>query len=152
MHDVQELYQALILDHGRQPRHHHACATATHSQAGHNPLCGDRLTVYLQVNAGQLDTVCFQGEGCAISMASASLMAEALQGRSVSDAKVLFEAVHTMLLTGKYDDADQVQLGKLAVLVGVTAFPMRIKCASLAWHALHGALASSTEQATVTTE
>ncbi|HEX6735262.1 MAG TPA: SUF system NifU family Fe-S cluster assembly protein [Azonexus sp.] len=136
--DLRDLYQEVIVDHGRRPRNFGPLPGASHQAEGFNPLCGDRLTLRLQVVDGMIAEARFEGAGCAISMASASLLTEALQGRSVAEAQALFAAFHA-LLTGP-DDVPPAGLGKLAVLAGVRAFPTRIKCATLAWHALQAAL------------
>lgn len=134
--ELRALYQDVILDHNRHPRHFGRPDRFTHSLEGFNPLCGDRLTLYLDVADGVIRDVAFDGQGCAISVASASLMTEAVKGLTVDAAEALFEAVHARL-TGSRDGNG---LGKLEVLAGVREFPMRVKCATLAWHTLHGAL------------
>ena len=136
--DIRELYQEVIMDHNRSPRNHHAMANATCQARGYNPLCGDKLTVYLHLSAGVIDDISFVGCGCAISQASASLMTDALQGKTVVEAKALFEQFHTLLT---HEDAACVaNLDKLAVFAGVREFPARVKCATLAWHTLDAAL------------
>lgn len=137
MSDLLELYQETILDHGRRPRNFGRCEPATHSAQGHNPLCGDQLEVTVQVQDGALRVVRFEGSGCAISTASASLMTEALTGRLVQDVDPLFQAVHALCTGDPHHDDD---LGKLVVFGGVANFPMRVKCATLAWHTLKAAL------------
>ncbi len=137
MHD---LYQELIIDHGTHPRRFGPLPEHTHHERGHNPLCGDDLTLYLKVEDGVIEKVRFEGSGCAISMASASLMAERLEGLSVDEAKKLFEKVHS-LLSGTPVEG----LGKIEALSGVCKYPMRVKCATLSWHALMGALEQSSE-------
>lgn len=134
---LRELYQETIVDHGRRPRNFGSLADASHQAEGFNPLCGDRLTLRLKVVDGVIAEARFDGVGCAISTASASLMTEALQGRSVAEAEALFAAFHG-LLTGTGTPPEG--LGKLAVLAGVREFPSRIKCATLAWHTLQAAL------------
>lgn len=138
--DLNDLYQEVILDHNRRPRNFHAIADATHSAEGYNPLCGDRLTLFVQIEGDRIADVAFEGSGCAISKASASLMTEAVKGRTVADARALFERFHTMVTTAP--DQPVNDLGKLSVLAGVRQFPIRVKCASLAWHTLKAALAS----------
>jgi nitrogen fixation NifU-like protein len=146
---LQDLYQEVILDHNRAPRNFVALPDANRSALGHNPLCGDQLTVFLRVDdSGVIQSVGFQGKGCAISKASASLMTEALSGKTVAEAEVLFGKFHDML-TGPPDvKADGKGLGKLAVFSGVREFPARVKCATLAWHTLHQALAGGDAPAT----
>lgn len=139
MSDLRDLYQEVILDHGRRPRNFGPLAEANHHAEGFNPLCGDRLTLHLDVDGGVIREARFEGSGCAISTASASLMTEALKGKSEAEAKALFGAFHS-LLTGKGTEAPAVPLGKLEVLAGVRDFPTRIKCATLAWHTLEAAL------------
>jgi nitrogen fixation protein NifU and related proteins len=137
--DLRELYQELILDHSKRPRNVGTLEGGLRAQ-GHNPLCGDRLTVYLDVHDGRVRDVRFQGEGCAISTASASLMTEAVRGRTPEETQALFERFHDAV-TGPPDvEIDVEGLGKLAVLTGVRRYPMRVKCASLAWHTLDAAL------------
>jgi nitrogen fixation NifU-like protein len=142
MSDLRELYQELILDHGRRPRNFGPLEGATHDAVGHNPLCGDRITVHLRVDGDVVSGVSFEGQGCAISQASASLLTEAVKGRKVVDAMALFRKV-TALVTGRDEDVateGSVELGKLEVFEGVRQYPMRVKCATLAWHTLHNAL------------
>lgn len=137
-HDgLRELYQEVIFDHNRNPRNFHAMDDASHRADGHNPLCGDQLTVYVRLrDDGVVDEVSFIGHGCAISTASASLMTEAVRGQSVEQVEALFANIHAML-TQAHPDCD---LGKLEVLSGVREFPSRVKCATLAWHTLHNAI------------
>jgi nitrogen fixation NifU-like protein len=135
--DLLALYQETILDHGRRPRNFGVCDPATHQAEGFNPLCGDHFTVTLRSDGETLETICFEGTGCAISTASASLMTEALRGRSLGDVDALFAAVHAMC-TGDPHHGDD--LGKLVVFGGVAKFPMRVKCATLPWHTLKAAL------------
>ncbi|MFQ5534174.1 MAG: Fe-S cluster assembly sulfur transfer protein SufU [Sphingomonadales bacterium] len=151
MSDLRELYQELILDHGKKPRNFGPLTDANRQAVGHNPLCGDRLTVRLAVTDGTVTDLKFEGAGCAISMASASLMTQALKGRSEQEARELFEKFHG-LVTGADDDllTEMNGMEKLAVFTGVREFPMRVKCATLAWHTLTAALANSSQP--VTTE
>ncbi len=137
MTDLRDLYQATILEHGRHPRNAGRLEHPTHSAHGHNPLCGDELQVDLEVEDGVVVDVRFQGQGCAISQASASLMTERVKGHSVDDARALFADMRGLLTEGAPPRAD---LGKLAVFEGVRQFPMRVKCATLAWHTLVAAL------------
>ena len=138
MTDLRDLYQEVIIDHGRRPRNFGPLLGHNHHAEGFNPLCGDRLTLYLKVIDGIIDDVRFEGTGCAISTASASLMCEALKGKSEAQAEALFSAFHA-LVTGT-EAPDTASLGKLQVLAGVREFPARIKCATLAWHTLRAAL------------
>lgn len=138
MNELRELYQEVIFDHYRKPRNYHALAGANHIAHGHNRLCGDKLTVYLHVDGDLITDLSFEGEGCAISTASASLMTEALKGQSLDAAHRLFASFHR-LLTQEEGEADP-ELGKLEVLAGVREFPARVKCATLAWHTVEAAL------------
>jgi nitrogen fixation NifU-like protein len=144
MSELRELYQTTILDHNKSPRNFRVPAGANLHADGHNPLCGDRVTVHLLVEDGTVRDVGFQGSGCAISTASASLMTQAVKGKRVEDVIRLFESFHALLTTG--GDADR-DLGKLAVFAGVREFPMRVKCATLAWHTLRTALDGKAEVA-----
>ena len=134
---LRELYQEMIIDHGRNPRNFGALADATHHQHGQNPLCVDKLIVYLIEHAGTVQDVRFEGTGCAISVASASLMTDAIKGKSVSDVMQLFDQFHKLVTAG---DAGETDLGKLSVFGGVAEFPVRVKCATLAWHTLKAAM------------
>jgi nitrogen fixation NifU-like protein len=145
--DLRDLYQEVIVDHGRRPRNFGPLPDASHQAEGFNPLCGDRLTLRLNVVDGVIANARFEGAGCAISTASASLMTEALKGCSETEAEALFTDFHA-LLTGEPNA--NAALGKLEVLTGVREFPSRIKCATLAWHTLHAALHA--ENRPVTTE
>lgn len=139
MTDIREVYQEVILDHNRRPRNYGKLACATHSAEGFNPLCGDKLTLYLHVDEQNVITgVSFEGKGCAISAASASLMTEALKGKTIEEAEALFQTFRGHLTEG--DAAVATDIGKLKVLEGVKAYPSRVKCATLAWHTLHAAL------------
>lgn len=137
MSGLRELYQEVILDHNKRPRNFRVIDPSTHQADGHNPLCGDRVTVYLTIADGVIQDVAFQGSGCAISTASASLMTEALKGKPVTAVEPLFEAFHDTV-TGAIEAP--AELGKLAILAGVRDYPSRVKCATLAWHALRAAL------------
>ncbi|MEZ5628651.1 MAG: SUF system NifU family Fe-S cluster assembly protein [Rhodocyclaceae bacterium] len=134
--NLRELYQEVIFDHNRQPRNFHDMPDADHHADGHNPLCGDQLTVYLRINGDVIEDVSFVGHGCAISTASASLMTEAVKGKTVAEVEALFKDFHALLT----DTPPERDFGKLAVLTGVREFPARVKCATLAWHTLHNAL------------
>jgi nitrogen fixation protein NifU and related proteins len=149
MGELDELYQEVILDHNRRPRNFRALEGANRRAEGFNPLCGDRLTLFMQLDGDVIRDVSFQGSGCAISKASASLMTEALKGKTVGEAESLFQRFHRMV-TSPADSAVE-DLGKLSVLAGVREFPVRVKCASLAWHTMKAAVKQDTP-ATVSTE
>ena len=138
MSDLSELYQEVILDHNKRPRNFRAIESPTHRAEGYNPLCGDRLNLYVKVDGDIITDVAFQGTGCAISKASASLMTDAVKGHTVGEARELFERFHNVVTTPP--DQPVEDLGKLSVLAGVREFPVRVKCASLAWHTLKAAL------------
>jgi nitrogen fixation NifU-like protein len=140
MSDLSELYQEVILDHNRRPRNFHKLEGANRTAEGYNPLCGDQLTVYARLEDEVIRDISFQGSGCAISKASASLMTDSVKGKTKAEAQALFEKVHTMLTRGRDPKLDPSEFGKLAVLSGVCEFPTRVKCASLAWHTLQAAL------------
>ena len=135
-----ELYQKVILEHNRNPRNFRALEDPTHSCVGYNPLCGDKFTVYLKVRDDRLEEVSFLGSGCAISKASASLMTTFLKGRSLKEARILFEEFRRMIVGELDPGTDENRLGKLSVFVGVRDYPSRAKCATLAWHTLIGSL------------
>jgi len=142
MSDLRELYQEIILDHTKRPRNLRKIEVPSHTAIGHNPLCGDRATVYLTVTDGIVTDAAFEGSGCSISTASASMMTEAVKGRSLAEVEALFTRFHDLVTTPP-DGSDRTgdpALGKLAVFSGVAEFPMRVKCASLPWHTLHAAL------------
>jgi nitrogen fixation NifU-like protein len=145
MSELMQLYQEIILDHNKSPRHCGELEGADHRADGHNPLCGDRLTVYLKLRDGRIEDIRFVGQGCAISTASASLMTEAVKGKTLEEAEELFSAFHE-LLTSERGEAT-ADLGKLAVFSGVREFPVRVKCATLAWHTLRAALDDQSETA-----
>ncbi len=148
MNDLQDLYREVILDHNRHPRNFGSLDPADRRVDGFNPLCGDKLTLCIRLDGARIDDIKFQGTGCAISVASSSLMTERVKGLDVSASLELYEQIHEML-TGASDDVPE-DLGKLAALAGVRAFPSRVKCASLAWHALKAALTEGRDR--VTTE
>ena len=153
MNELRELYQEVIFDHYRKPRNFGQLAHANREAEGYNPLCGDKIKLYLQVENGIIKDASFMGTGCAISTASASLMTENLKGRREEDALQLLKNFHRMLTEetdAAADTAAQEKLGKLQALAGVREFPQRVKCATLAWHTLQAALADTHE--TVTTE
>jgi nitrogen fixation protein NifU and related proteins len=137
---TEALYQEIILEHNRKPKNFREMPNADRRVEGRNPLCGDQLTVWVKLENDAISDVSFQGQGCAISKASASLMTAALKGKSKAEAEVLFDKFHKMV-TGKLSDEEQKELGSLRALAGVSRFPNRVKCASLAWHAMHSALA-----------
>ena len=147
MSELRDLYQEVILDHNRRPHNFRIIDNASAKQEGYNPLCGDRLTLYLTLDGEVIKDAAFQGSGCAISKASASLMTDAVKGKSIAEAGELFNLVRTMLTTATEVSIDDDDLGNLAVLSGVREFPMRVKCASLAWHTLKSALAGTHETA-----
>lgn len=150
MDELRDLYQEVIFDHNRTPRNFHRLAGANRQAEGFNPLCGDQLTVYLKVDdRGVIEDVSFEGRGCAISTASASIMTETLKGKTVQQADALFENFHR-LVTGHGADAPVADLGKLQVLTGVRDYPSRVKCATLAWHTVQAALKNTVT--TVSTE
>ncbi len=149
--EIDDLYQEVILDHGRRPRNFHRIDDATTVAEGFNPLCGDHYTVYVKLDRDRGDRIvdiAFEGSGCAISKASASLMTSALKGKTIAEAQETFRRFQAMVVDG--DRAKAGELGKLAVLQGVCAFPTRVKCASLVWHTLHSALEGGAK--TITTE
>jgi nitrogen fixation protein NifU and related proteins len=147
--DLKDLYRDVIVDHNRRPRNFGKLEHANAHADGFNPLCGDRLSLYVKLDGERISDVAFEGSGCAISVASASLLTEAIKGKTEPEVKALFEEVHT-LLTQHDADVDTAKLGKLAALSGVREFPARVKCASLCWHTLNAALARRAEP--VTTE
>lgn len=140
MSDLQDLYQEMILDHSKRPRNFGPLDGCSTKADGHNPLCGDRLTLFVKLDGDRIADARFVGQGCAISTASASLMTEAVKGKTIAEAHTLFHAFHEVL-TGQRE-VDAATLGKLAVLAGVAEFPIRVKCATLSWHTLEAALAN----------
>ena len=144
MSDLRDLYQEVILDHNKQPRNFRTLEPASHQADGHNPLCGDQVTIYLDVTDDVINDITFQGRGCAISTASASLMTTILKGKTITEAEQLFGKFHDMVTS---DDALPTDIGKLAVLGGVREYPSRVKCATLAWHAMQAALENSDDPA-----
>jgi nitrogen fixation NifU-like protein len=148
--DLRELYQQVILDHNKSPRNFKKIEEHNHFAEGYNPLCGDKIDVYVLIEYGIIKDISFQGSGCAISKASASLMSSLVKGKPVVEAEKLFEKFHD-LITGKLDEENSLEeLGKLAVFAGVKDFPARVKCASLAWHTMQSAIKS--ESSSVSTE
>jgi len=140
MSDLSSLYQEVILDHSKRPRNFHPMENADHHAQGYNPLCGDKVTIYLHMVDDRIADISFQGSGCAISTASASILTETLKGKTRSEAQALFEAFHDLVTGRPAKSAGGPPLGKLAVFSGVAEFPVRVKCASLAWHTLRSAL------------
>lgn len=149
MADLRDLYQEVILEHSKQPRNYRELGDANHKAEGYNPLCGDHFTVYLKMDGDKIQDVSFQGSGCAISKASASMMTQSIKGKTMAEAEKIFERFH-QLVTGAAESGGGEELGKLAVFSGVSEFPVRVKCATLAWHTLHAALQG--EQETISTE
>ncbi|HEY7789495.1 MAG TPA: SUF system NifU family Fe-S cluster assembly protein [Vicinamibacterales bacterium] len=145
MSELTELYQEVILDHNKRPRNYQVPSGANRHAEGFNPLCGDRFTVYLRVEDGVIQDAGFQGAGCAISKASASLMTDIVKGRTLEEARALFDRFHDMVTAPMEATADADLLGKLAVFAGVREFPVRVKCASLAWHAMRAAVQSASD-------
>ena len=146
--DLTELYQQVILDHSKSPRNFRALEGANRTAQGQNPFCGDNYTIYALMDGDIIQDISFQGSGCAISKASASLLTEALKGKTKAEAQALFDKVHAMVTTGKSGNG----IGKLAVLAGVHKFPARVKCAILPWHAVIAATEGKTERVTTETE
>lgn len=147
--DLRDLYQEVIFDHNRNPRNFRIMENADRKVEGFNPLCGDRLTLFLKLNDNVIEDASFQGSGCAISTASVSLMTEIIKGKTVDEAEQLFEKFHKMT-TGKDEEIQLEAVGKLAVLVGVRDYPARVKCATLAWHTLDAAIKN--QQHAISTE
>jgi len=137
MAELRDLYQEVILEHSKVPRNYRVMTEADHKAEGFNPLCGDRFTVYLHMDRDAIRDISFQGSGCAISKASASIMTDALKGKTAVEAKELFRNFHDLITTGK---SDSKELNKLVAFGGVNKFPARVKCASLSWHTMHAAL------------
>jgi len=136
MDEVDLLYQEMILDHNKNPRNFGELVDATHKAVGHNPLCGDHIEIFLKVKDGKVEDVKFKGVGCAISKASASIMTTVLKGKTLDEVKNLFEKFHNVLTSKPDEPVNTEELGKLAVFAGVREFPVRVKCATLAWHTL----------------
>ncbi len=149
MSELSELYQQVILDHNKKPRNYRRLETANRSADGHNPLCGDQLTVYLQLDEGVVKEVSFVGSGCAISKASASMMTQSLKGKTRAEAQILFDEFHRMVMGELDAEGTDNHLGRLKIFAGVRDYPARVKCASLSWHTMHAALEGDE---TVTTE
>jgi nitrogen fixation NifU-like protein len=143
--DLRDLYQQVIVDHSKRPRNLHPLEGANRKVEGYNPLCGDKITIYAKVENDVIADISFEGSGCAISTASASLLTESLKGKTLAEAEALFESFHD-LLTGLEPAAEAPTLGKLVVFSGVCDYPTRVKCATLAWHTLHAALSGEGEK------
>jgi len=144
MPELRDLYQEVILEHSKAPRNYKALESADHKAEGYNPLCGDRFTVYLEMDGDKIREIGFQGAGCAISKASASMMTQSVKGKTKEEAEKIFHRFHE-LVTG-HSHEDTAELGKLAVFSGVSEFPVRVKCATLAWHTLEAALEGKQEK------
>jgi nitrogen fixation protein NifU and related proteins len=140
MSELSELYQQVILDHNKKPRNFRKLETANHSAEGFNPLCGDQLTVYLNLEDDTVKEVGFEGSGCAISKAAASMMTQAVKGKSKAQAESLFQEFHSMVTGELNEEMEENSLGNLKIFAGVREFPVRVKCATLPWHTLHAAL------------
>lgn len=153
--DLRDLYQDIILDHGQHPRNFRAQPHPSHLAHGHNPLCGDRITIYLTIEGDRIRDVSFEGRGCAISQASASLMTEILKGKTLVEAETLFKGFHAKVTGGNEPETPSPladDMDRLEPLTGVKAYPARVKCATLAWHAFEAALKNGGVGATVKTE
>lgn len=148
--ELRELYQEMVMDHSRRPRNFRVLEHADHAAEGHNPICGDQVTVYLRLREEKIEEITFQGRGCAISMASASMLTETLRGKTLAEVQRTFAAFHQLVTSPQDSQASAAELGKLAALSGVRAFPVRVKCATLPWHTLRAALEQ--RQVPVTTE
>jgi len=150
MSDLRDLYQDVILEHSKAPRNFKVLAEAGHKAEGFNPLCGDRFTIYVTLEGEAIKDVSFQGAGCAISKASASMMTQSVKGKTLAEAEKIFERFHDMVTGHKPSSEEETELGKLAVFSGVSEFPVRVKCATLAWHTLQAAIEG--KQESITTE
>jgi nitrogen fixation NifU-like protein len=140
MSELSELYQAVILDHNKKPRNFHKLENANHTAEGFNPLCGDQLNIYLQLEGDLVKDISFEGSGCAIWKASASMMTQAVKGKTKQEVETLFDEFHRMV-TGNLDEENEPNnLGRLKIFAGVREFPVRVKCATLSWHTMHAAL------------
>jgi len=145
MADLRDLYQEVILEHSKSPRNFHTLESPDRKAEGFNPLCGDHFTVYVQMQGDSIQDIGFQGSGCAISKASASMMTQSLKGKTRSQAQELFDRFHKVVTGQPATNGDKPELGKLAVFSGVSEFPTRVKCATLAWHTLQAALEGTQE-------
>jgi nitrogen fixation NifU-like protein len=151
LENLRDLYQEVVFDHNRNPRNFRVIEDADRKVEGFNPLCGDRITLYLKLTGDLIADISFQGQGCAISTASASLMTELIKGKTLEEAEELFHAFHA-IVTGKDDELKLKELGKLAVLAGVRQYPSRIKCATLPWHSLEAAIKGSEQPVSTETD
>ena len=149
MSDLRDLYQEVIVDHSRRPRNFKKLEGATHRAEGFNPLCGDRVVIYLRIDGGVVAEAAFEGAGCAISTASASMMTETMKGKTAAEAEATFSRFHQMVTSPPDAEAELDGLGKLAVFSGVCQYPARVKCASLCWHTLRNALSGNHELVTL---
>jgi nitrogen fixation NifU-like protein len=140
MPDLRDLYQEVVIDHSKRPRNFHKLEGANHTAQGYNPLCGDKVTVYVKLDGNRLQDISFEGSGCAISTASASIMTETVKGKTAEEAQALFESFHDLVTTGSVSRRDAPPLGKLEVFSKVSDYPVRVKCATLVWHTLRSAL------------
>jgi nitrogen fixation NifU-like protein len=140
MSELSELYQQVILDHNKKPRNFRKLEAPSHTAEGYNPLCGDQMTVYLNIADDQVEEVAFEGSGCAISKASASMMTQAVKGKSKEEVEALFREFHSMVTGELNEETEENSLGNLKIFAGVREFPVRVKCATLPWHTLHAAL------------
>jgi nitrogen fixation NifU-like protein len=148
MSELSELYQAVILDHNKKPRNFHKLETANHSAEGFNPLCGDQLHLYLELDGDRVKDISFEGSGCAIWKASASMMTQAVKGKSKAEVETLFDEFHRMVTGQLNEEKEPNNLGRLKIFAGVREFPVRVKCATLSWHTLHAALNNQTAVST----
>ena len=149
MSELSELYQQVILDHNKKPRNFRRLETANRRAEGYNPLCGDQLTVYMELDGDQVKDITFEGSGCAISKAAASMMTQSIKGRTRAEAETLFQEFHHMVTGEMHEETTPNHLGRLTIFSGVRDFPARVKCASLSWHTMHAALKG---EETVSTE
>jgi nitrogen fixation NifU-like protein len=148
MSELSELYQQVILDHNRKPRNFHKLETANRTAEGYNPLCGDQLNIYLQVEDDQVKDISFEGSGCAIFKAAASMMTQALKGKSKRESEELFQEFHRLVTGELNEETEANHLGKLTIFAGVREFPVRVKCATLSWHTMRAALENKDKAST----
>src|SRR5215467_10172609 len=152
MSSLGSLYQEVVLDHSRRPRNFRALEGANRKADGYNPLCGDKVTIYLKLENGRVADISFQGSGCAISTASASILTETLKGKTEQEIQALFEKFHDLVTGDRRESSDETDLGKLEVFSGVSEFPARVKCATLSWHTLRAALKGESERVSTESE